>query len=108
MLKLKNYGWEIALFLLLIIEIVGFGVLNPRMLDINVLLYSTSDFIYIGMLALPLTMIIVSGGIDISFGSTVGLCAIFLGVLFKADVSLFIAIPLTFLLGEFADYLMRD
>jgi AI-2 transport system permease protein len=99
MLKLKNYGWEIALFLLLIIEIVGFGVLNPRMLDINVLLYSTSDFIYIGMLALPLTMIIVSGGIDISFGSTVGLCAIFLGVLFKADVSLFIAIPLTFLLG---------
>ncbi len=67
MLKLKNYGWEIALFLLLIIEIVGFGVLNPRMLDINVLLYSTSDFIYIGMLALPLTMIIVSGGIDISF-----------------------------------------
>ncbi|KGQ69380.1 autoinducer 2 import system permease LsrD [Chelonobacter oris] len=101
MLKLKNYGWEITLFLLLIIEILGFGLLNPRMLDINVLLYSTSDFIYIGMLALPLTMIIVSGGIDISFGSTVGLCAIFLGVLFKLDMSLFIAVPLTFLLGGF-------
>ncbi|MGV6987434.1 autoinducer 2 ABC transporter permease LsrD [Testudinibacter sp. P80/BLE/0925] len=99
MLKVKNYGWEVSLFLLLIIEVMGFGMLNPRMLDINVLLYSTSDFIYIGMLALPLTMIIVSGGIDISFGSTVGLCAIFLGVLFKADISLFIAIPLTFLLG---------
>ncbi|SMB78412.1 autoinducer 2 ABC transporter membrane protein [Pasteurella testudinis DSM 23072] len=103
MLKLKsyikNYAWESALFCLLIIEILGFGMLNPRMLDINVLLYSTSDFIYIGMLALPLTMIIVSGGIDISFGSTVGLCAIFLGVLFKADISLFLAIPLTLLLG---------
>lgn len=46
----------------MIIEILGFGMFNPRMLDLNVLLYSTSDFIYIGMLALPLTMIIVSGG----------------------------------------------
>lgn len=96
---MKKYSWEIALFCLVIIEILGFGIFNPRMLDLNVLLYSTSDFIYIGMLALPLTMIIVSGGIDISFGSTVGLCAIFLGVLFKSDVPLSLAIPFTFLVG---------
>ncbi|WP_416365214.1 autoinducer 2 ABC transporter permease LsrD [Pasteurella multocida] len=96
---MKKYSWEIALFCLVIIEILGFGMFNPRMLDLNVLLYSTSDFIYIGMLALPLTMIIVSGGMDISFGSTVGLCAIFLGVLFKLDVPLSLAIPLTFLVG---------
>ena len=65
MLALKRYGWELALLCLVIIEILGFGAFNPRMLDLNVLLYSTSDFIYIGMLALPLTMIIVSGGMDI-------------------------------------------
>ncbi|TCP95178.1 autoinducer 2 ABC transporter membrane protein [Cricetibacter osteomyelitidis] len=99
MLNLKKYGWEITLFCLVIIEILGFGLFNPRMLDLNVLLYSTSDFIYIGMLALPLTMIIVSGGIDISFGSTVGLCAIVLGVLFKSDVPLYLAVPITLLLG---------
>ncbi|MDO5054318.1 MAG: autoinducer 2 ABC transporter permease LsrD [Pasteurella oralis] len=99
MFNLKKYSWEIALFCLVIIEILGFGLFNPRMLDVNVLLYSTSDFIYIGMLALPLTMIIVSGGMDISFGSTVGLCAILLGVLFKADVPLVLAIPLTFVTG---------
>ncbi|SPY34007.1 autoinducer 2 ABC transporter permease LsrD [Pasteurella canis] len=99
MLNVKKYSWEIALFCLVIIEILGFGLFNPRMLDLNVLLYSTSDFIYIGMLALPLTMIIVSGGMDISFGSTVGLCAILLGVLFKADVPLMLAIPLTFVAG---------
>ncbi len=40
-----------------------------------VLLFSTSDFICIGIVALPLTMVIVSGGMDISFGSTIGLCA---------------------------------
>ncbi|WP_373819580.1 autoinducer 2 ABC transporter permease LsrD [Glaesserella sp.] len=99
MMKIKKYGWEMTLFCLVVIEIIGFGTFNSRMLDLNVLLYSTSDFIYIGMIALPLTMIIVSGGMDISFGSTVGLCSITLGVLFKLDIPLILAIPLTFLVG---------
>lgn len=99
MWSIKQYGWEITLFCLIVIEILGFGLFNPRMLDINILLYSTSDFIYIGMLALPLTMIIISGGMDISFGSVIGLCAIFLGVLFKMGLPLSFAIPLTFILG---------
>ena len=79
-----RYGWELALAALLVIEIVAFGAINPRMLDLNMLLFSTSDFICIGIVALPLTMVIVSGGIDISFGSTIGLCAIALGVLLGA------------------------
>ncbi|MEJ1527417.1 ABC transporter permease subunit [Escherichia coli] len=66
-----RYGWELALAALLVIEIVSFGAINPRMLDLNMLLFSTSDFICIGIVALPLTMVIVSGGIDISFGSTI-------------------------------------
>lgn len=82
MTRLHRYGWELALAALLMIEILGFGALNPRLLDLNVLLFSTSDFICIGIVALPLTMVIVSGGIDISFGSTMGLCAIALGVMF--------------------------
>lgn len=60
-----RYGWELALAALLVIEIVAFGAINPRMLDLNMLLFSTSDFICIGIVALPLTMVIVSGGIDI-------------------------------------------
>lgn len=84
---------------LLVIEIVAFGAINPRMLDLNMLLFSTSDFICIGIVALPLTMVIVSGGIDISFGSTIGLCAIALGVLFQGGVPMPLAIILTLLLG---------
>ena len=82
-----RYGWELALAALLVIEIVAFGAINPRMLDLNMLLFSTSDFICIGIVALPLTMVIVSGGIDISFGSTIGLCAIALGVLFQSGAA---------------------
>lgn len=95
----RRYGWELTLAALLVLEILLFGLSNSRMLDINVLLFSTSDFICIGIVALPLTMVIVSGGIDISFGSTIGLCAIFLGIVFQAGVPMSVAIPLTVLVG---------
>jgi AI-2 transport system permease protein len=77
-------NWESALLALLVLEILLFGAMNPRMLDINMLLFSTSDFICIGIVALPLTLVIISGGIDISLGSTIGLCAIALGVMMQA------------------------
>lgn len=35
----RRYSWEIALAALLIFEILAFGVINPRLLDINVLLF---------------------------------------------------------------------
>ncbi|MBE8597733.1 autoinducer 2 ABC transporter permease LsrD [Xenorhabdus sp. BG5] len=95
----QRYGWETALLVLLVAEILLFGIVNPRMLDINVLLFSTSDFICIGIIALPLTMVIVSGGIDISFGSIIGLCAIALGVMYQAGLPMIVAIPLTLLVG---------
>ncbi|POP44720.1 autoinducer 2 ABC transporter permease LsrD [Superficieibacter electus] len=95
----RRYNWEIALAVLLVLEILAFGFINPRLLDVNVLLFSTSDFICIGIVALPLTMVIVSGGMDISFGSTIGLCAIALGFLFQAGVPLPLAIIMTLLLG---------
>lgn len=55
-------NWESALLILLVLEILLFGAINPRMLDINMLLFSTSDFICIGIVALPLTLVIISGG----------------------------------------------
>ena len=92
-------NWELALLTLLVLEILLFGALNPRMLDINMLLFSTSDFICIGIVALPLTLVIISGGIDISLGSTIGLCAIALGVLMQSGVPMGVAIGLTLALG---------
>jgi AI-2 transport system permease protein len=92
-------NWESALLILLVLEILLFGAINPRMLDINMLLFSTSDFICIGIVALPLTLVIISGGIDISLGSTIGLCAIALGVMMQAGWPMFVSIPLTLLLG---------
>ncbi|WMY74931.1 autoinducer 2 ABC transporter permease LsrD [Buttiauxella selenatireducens] len=97
-MKLK-LNWEVALLLILVMEILLFGAINPRMLDINMLLFSTSDFICIGIVALPLTLVIISGGIDISLGSTIGLCAIALGVMLQAGIPISVAVILTLAVG---------
>jgi AI-2 transport system permease protein len=98
MSKLK-LNWEVALLLILVAEILLFGAINPRMLDINMLLFSTSDFICMGIVALPLTLVIISGGIDISMGSTIGLCAIALGVMLQAGLPISLAVILTLAVG---------
>lgn len=72
--------WEVALLLLLVAEILIFGLINPRFLRPASLLFGTSDFVHIGMVAVPLTLVIIAGGIDVSFASTIGLCAICFGL----------------------------
>ena len=37
----------------------------------------------VGLIALPMTFVIITGGIDLSVGSIVGLCAIMLGYSWK-------------------------
>lgn len=101
----RRFNWETTLLLLLVAEILLFGGLNPRMLDMNMLLFSTSDFICIGIVALPLTLVIISGGIDISLGSTIGLCAIGLGVMMQAGWPLPVAIILTLALGMLCGFI---
>ncbi|MFO1048600.1 MAG: ABC transporter permease [Geminicoccaceae bacterium] len=57
----------------------------------------------VGLVALPMTLIIVTGGIDLSVGSILGLCAIMLGVLWKnLGLPLELAILLTLAIGTAA------
>lgn len=100
-----KFNWEMTLFLLLIMEIMLLAAINHPMRNPAVLLLSTSDFIYIGIIALPLSLVIISGGIDISLGSTVGLCAVICGVLMKLGLPVSMVIPLTLLSGLFCGLL---
>lgn len=90
--------WESFLVVLLVAEILIFGAINPRFLRASSLLYSTSDFVQIGIVALPLTLVIIAGGIDVSFASVVGLCAIIFGV----SVHYGLSVPLAMLLATIA------
>jgi len=57
------------------------------------------NFCYIGMLAVGMTPILITGGIDISVGSILGLCGVVLGLLLQADWPLWAGLSATFLLG---------
>ena len=57
----------------------------------------------VGLVAMPMTLIIVTGGIDLSVGSVFGLCAILLGVFWQnLGLPLPLAIALTLVVGGLA------
>ena len=80
--------WESALVVAIIAELIIFGSLNHRFIDPQRLLNSTTDFAYLGMLALPLAVIMLAGGIDISIGSMVSLSGIITGTLAGTEIRL--------------------
>lgn len=93
------FRWETALLAMLVLELAIFGIVNPRFLNVGNLIYGTSDFVQIGLVALPLTLVIIAGGIDVSFASAIGLAAIVFGVAGFFGVPLPVSILLSLATG---------
>ena len=74
------FRWESALLVMLVVELCIFGIINPRFLNLANLINGVSDFVQIGIVALPLTLVIIAGGIDVSFASVIGFAAIVFGI----------------------------
>jgi rhamnose transport system permease protein len=74
---------ETMLGAILLIALAILGLLNERFLTIDNLLNQGRLMTEVGLIALPMTFIIITGGIDLSVGSIVGLCAIMLGYSWK-------------------------
>ena len=92
----KNWGF--ILFILLILEIFIIGLVNPNFLNISNLLYSSNDFMHIVIVSIPFTLILVTGGIDISITSVMGLTSIVFGMLHTfLNMPFFLAIILALL-----------
>src|SRR5215213_4897957 len=93
---------ETALLLVVVIEWLSFNAIGPRFgtLDNNFdILRHTAE---IGLLALAMTPIILTGGIDLSAGSLLGLCAILFGKLWRdAGMSPAAAASITLVIGAF-------
>ena len=96
------FRWEVALALLLVLEVVVFGGLNPRFLKPRVLFGSINDFVSICIISLFVTFVLITGGMDIQAGSIVGLTSISIGVLWNdLGVSIWVACLLGLLIGAF-------
>jgi rhamnose transport system permease protein len=75
---------ETLLAIILVLALIGLGAFNERFLTVDNLLNQGRLMTEIGLIALPMTFVIITGGIDLSVGAIVGLCAIMLGVSWKS------------------------
>ena len=93
-----NHEW--ALLLVLLIECVLFSATGSNFFTTSNAFEITRLSVEIGFLALALTPVIITGGIDLSVGSMMGLAAVVLGGLWRdAHLPLFLAVAVALLIG---------
>ncbi len=74
---------EVVLLSILAVAVAVLALFTDRFLTVDNLLNQGRLMTEVGLMALPMTFIIITGGIDLSVGSTLGLCAILLGYSWK-------------------------
>lgn len=88
-----------GLVLVFIAEIALISVLIPGYFSIDGLLYASQGFIEAGIIALAMTLVIITGGIDISVGSLLALVIVAVGFSYDAGLPLPISMVLGLLVG---------
>ena len=83
---------EYVTFLLLIAEIILFGILAPNFLTIDNMIRVIQNNAEIAMVSLGMTIVMLLGGIDLSVGSVMGVIAILIGYMLQANVNIFIIV----------------
>jgi rhamnose transport system permease protein len=91
--------WETLLAIALIGLILVGNLLSPFFLSANNFANLTAALMEVAIMALPVTLIIIAGEIDLSVESMAGLASAILGFLWAAGVPLEIAIPVVLLAG---------
>jgi len=74
---------EAILFAVLCVMFAGFSITTEYFLNLDSLLSYSRYWVVPGMLAIPMTFVIATAGIDLSVGSIVAMCGIILGVLYR-------------------------
>ena len=95
----KFQRWEWMLVALIIIDVVVNMRLSPYFLDARNLSRTSSDFMEIGIMMLPMVFIIITGNIDLSVASNMGMSASFMGLLHNMGVNIWVAALAGLLLG---------
>ena len=77
----KGQGsWNIALAAIILLEFIVFGSTNSKFLRPALLFTSLNDSLSVFIISLFVTLVMVTGGIDIQAGAIVGLTSIIIGV----------------------------
>ena len=103
---LSNFlRWEWMLVGLLILDVLINTRISPFFLDARNLSRTSSDFMEIGLMMLPMVFIIITGNIDLSVASNMGMSASFMGLLHNMGVNIWVAALAGLLLGTLGGFL---
>jgi len=97
---------ETILAVLVIVALIALAAQSDRFFTVDNLLNQGRLMTEVGLIAIVMTFVIVTGGIDLSVGSILGMSAILLGVFWKnVGLPLELAIVLTLAVGAVAGFL---
>ncbi len=98
----STFRHEAVLAALLFLLLLFAGWSDPSFLHIGTQIELSTHIWELALLAIPMTFIIITGGIDLSVGSLMALCAVVLGLLFEAGASPWIGAAFALLAGAAA------
>ena len=95
----RRVNWETILALLVLIAIIGGMLLNKDFLTVENWANLLANFVEIALMALPLSLIVITNEIDLSVASMLGLSSSVLGWLWDYKISMPLAVVICLLLG---------
>ncbi len=98
-LRRLKFSREVVLLGVLIVLMVVMSVLSPLFLTVGNLLNTSRFFVEVGLMALGMTLIIITGGIDLSVGSNLALVSVAVGFSYAGGLPLPLAIVFGLVVG---------
>jgi ribose transport system permease protein/rhamnose transport system permease protein len=104
-----KFSYNIALFVICTVLFIFFGMLNPIFFSKNYISETVKMIMEMGLMALPLTLLIVMAGIDFSMASTLAFAAIVGGIVSGVTnpvIGMFVTFVVGILCGAFNGFLI--
>jgi len=98
-LRRIRFSREVVLLGVLIVLMIAMSLLSPLFFTVGNLLNTSRFFVEVGLMALGMTLIIITGGIDLSVGSNLALVSVAVGFSYAAGLPLPLAIVLGLVVG---------
>ena len=96
---IKRLQQNIVIFTVLIVLFLLFTIINPNFVDKYNILSMIQSFVPYAFLALGVTFVVSTGGIDLSIGATAIASALLAGRFYQLGMPLFFVIPIMILVG---------
>ncbi|WP_217594419.1 ABC transporter permease [Cohnella sp. GbtcB17] len=88
----------VQLFLLLFI-LVLFSFLSPYFFTVTNFMNVFNQMVEVGLIAIPMTMIVISGAMDLSVGSILGFSAVCMGIAFEHGLNIWASVVVALVAG---------